>query len=407
MIAVIPFATASRHTGAMERPTAFPTDFDRTPFLVIWEATRACALACVHCRADAIPCRDPHELTTPEAFALIDQVRALGTPPPLFVLTGGDPMRRPDLAELVRYAADAGLTVALTPSGTAAATRARLAELKDAGLSRIAVSLDGPDAASHDAFRRVRGSYAWTMRIIESAIELNLPLQINTTVSRITLPHLESMARLMGELPITLWAVFFLVQTGRGANLDQVSADECEAVLDYLYELSLTAPFGIKTTEAPHYQRVIQQHERAREAAGLPTLAVERRRQLRATRSVGDGNGFVFIDHVGNVCPSGFLPMTRGNVRTDSLAAVYREDPVFKELRDADGLEGKCGRCEFRTTCGGSRSRAYAATGSVMASDPLCGYVPAACAEAVPPSSALHALSRPLTIPLRAVPTRT
>lgn len=388
----------------MERPPAFPTEFDTTPFLVIWETTRACALACVHCRADAIPCRDPHELSTEEGFALIDQVRGLGTPPPLFVLTGGDPMRRPDLAQLVRYAADAGLTVALTPSGTAAATRKRLAELKDAGLSRIAVSLDGPDAESHDAFRRVRGSYAWTMRIIDSAIALDLPLQINSTISRITLAHLHAMAARMSELPITLWAVFFLVQTGRGASLDQVSAAECEEVLDFLYNLSLTAPFGIKTTEAPHYQRVVQQHERAREAAGLPSLSVARRRQLRAPRSVGDGNGFVFVDHVGNICPSGFLPMTLGNVRAGDLARVYRDDPVFRGLRDADALEGKCGVCEFRTTCGGSRSRAYAATGSVMASDPLCAYVPAAYTNAAGGNASAIATS--LTIPLRAIASR-
>ncbi len=363
--------------GGMSRPVSFPTDFSRTPFLVIWETTRACALACVHCRADAIARRDPNELTTEEGFALIDDIRALGTPPPLFVLTGGDPMRRPDLAQLVRHAADAGLIVALTPSGTAAATRDRLAALKDAGLSRVAVSVDGPDAESHDSFRRVRGSYAWTMRIIESATALDLPLQINTTVSRITLPRLRAMADWVSSLPVTLWAVFFLVQTGRGASLDQISASECEEVLGFLYDLSLTSPFGIKTTEAPHYQRVVRQREEARVAQGLPALAVERRRQLRATRSVGDGNGFVFVDHVGNICPSGFLPVTRGNVRHDALAAVYRDDEIFRHLRDPDALEGKCGVCEFRQICGGSRSRAYAATGSVMATDPLCAYVPA------------------------------
>jgi len=351
-------------------------DFNRAPFLVIWEVTRACALACMHCRADAIPCRDPQELSTEEGFRLIDQVRGFGEQPPLFVLTGGDPMRRPDLKELVAYAAARGLTVALTPSGTAAATRRRLAELKDAGLSRVAVSLDGPDPESHDAFRRVRGSYAWTMRIIEAAIDLGLPLQINTTVSRMTLPNLEAMARRMGELPIALWAVFFLVQTGRGASLDQVTPEQCEHVLQYLYDLSLTSPFGIKTTEAPHYQRVIWQRERERADAGLPGTAVERRRQLRAPRSVNDGNGFVFIDHIGQICPSGFLPVPRGNVRTDELAAVYREDEVFQRLRNANALHGKCGRCEFREICGGSRSRSFAATGAVMASDPLCVYNP-------------------------------
>jgi radical SAM protein len=352
-----------------------PFDFARAPFLVIWEVTRACALACVHCRADAIPRRDPRELTTDEGFRLIDQVCAFGETPPLFVLTGGDPMRRPDLAELVRYAAAKQMIVALTPSGTAAATRARLRELKDAGLSRIAVSLDGPDPATHDAFRGVRGSYDWTMKIIESAIELDLPLQINTTMSRLTRPFVEAMARRVRDFPIALWAVFFLVRTGRGASLEQVTAEQCEDVLTYLYNLSLSAPFGIKTTEAPHFHRVIWQREHdLTEHDLLPPTS--RRLRLRSPRSVNDGNGFVFVDHLGEVCPSGFLPVSRGNVRTDDLVSIYRDDEIFQRLRDADALMGKCGRCEFREMCGGSRGRAFAATGSLVASDPLCVYDP-------------------------------
>ena len=354
---------------------AFP-DFNRAPFLVIWETTRACALSCVHCRADAIHKRDPRELTTDQARALIDQVRAFGERPPLFVLTGGDPMRRPDLADLVRYGSDAGLTMALTPSGTAAATPKRLKELKEAGLSRVAVSLDGPDPETHDAFRRVKGSYAWTMRIIEATLDLGLPLQINSTISRLTLPSLDAMAERVAQFPLTLWALFFLIQTGRGSSLEQISAYECERVLNYLYDLSLTAPFGIKTTEAPHYQRVVREREAARERAGMPTHAVERRRQLRAPRSVNDGNGFVFVDHLGNICPSGFLPVQCGNVRTASLAEVYRTNEVFTRLRNADALLGKCRRCAYREVCGGSRSRAFAATGAVMASDPLCAHEP-------------------------------
>ena len=379
---------------------SFSVDFNRAPFLVIWEVTRACALACVHCRADAIPRRDPAELSTEEGFRLIDQIRALNAPPPLFVLTGGDPMRRPDLADLVGYAAQAGLTVALTPSGTAAATPARLAALKTAGLSRVAVSLDGPTPETHDAFRRVNGSFAWTRRIIDAAIDLNLPLQINSTISKRTLPYLETLTAHLQELPLTLWALFFLIQTGRGAALEQISAEECERVLTYLYDLSLTAPFGIKTTEAPHYQRVVWQREHTKSATTditdtnrghgsvqkeqqcSPFLSassvVNRRRQLRAPRSVGDGNGFVFVDHLGNICPSGFLPAPRGNVRTADLGEIYRSDDMFTRLRNANALVGKCGRCEFREICGGSRSRAFAATGAVMASDPLCAYEPAA-----------------------------
>jgi radical SAM protein len=360
-------------------------DFHRAPFLVIWEATRACALACVHCRADAMPCRDPRELTTAEGFALIDQIASMGDAgdrPPLFVLTGGDPMLRKDLAALVQHAADRDLTVALTPSGTAAANPSRLAELKAAGLCRIAVSLDGPGPESHDAFRRVRGSYAWTMRIIETAIDLELPLQINSTISRLTLPWLDAMAARIAELPVTLWALFFLIQTGRGASLDQLSADECERVLNSLYDLSLRSPFGIKTTEAPQYQRVVweREHEAGR-AESRPAIA--RRRQLRAPRGVGDGNGFVFVDHLGNICPSGFLPSPRGNVRTDRLEDVYRTDEMFVRLRNANALLGKCGRCRFRELCGGSRSRAFAATGAVMASDPLCVYDPGPLTEPV------------------------
>ena len=350
-------------------------DFNQAPFLVIWEVTRACALACVHCRADAIHCRDPRELTTHEGFELIDQVRAFGARPPLLVFTGGDPMRRPDLAQLVRHAAEVGLTVALTPSGTAAATRDRLAALKDAGLSRVAVSLDGPTPETHDAFRGVRGSYAWTMRIIDSVIELGLPLQINSTISRLTLPHLEAMAQRVADWPIALWALFFLIQTGRGTSLEQVSAEESERVLNYLYDLSLRSRFGIKTTEAPHYHRVVWQREHEASASPLPGWS-QRRRQLRAPRSVNDGNGFVFVDHLGNICPSGFLPEARGNVRTHNLGDVYRTDDRFVQLRDADALLGKCGRCQFRSICGGSRARACAATGAVMASDPLCVFEP-------------------------------
>ena len=350
-------------------------DFARAPFLVIWEVTRACALACVHCRADAIPRRDPRELTTEEGFRLIDQVCAFGDVPPLFVLTGGDPMRRPDLAELVRYAARKEMIVALTPSGTAAATRGRLRELKEAGLSRIAVSLDGPDPATHDAFRGVAGSYDRTMKIIEAAIDLDLPLQINTTLSRLTRPFVETMARRVREFPIALWAVFFLVRTGRGASLEQVTPEECEEVLTYLYNLSLTAPFGIKTTEAPHFHRVIWQRERAHASHDL-LASNYRGLRLRSPRSVNDGNGFLFVDHLGDVCPSGFLPLSRGNVRTDDLTSIYRDDEIFTRLRDSSALMGKCGRCEFRDICGGSRGRAYAATGSLVASDPLCVYDP-------------------------------
>jgi AdoMet-dependent heme synthase len=369
---VVPQPTAPAGVGR------FPADFAVAPFIVIWETTRACALACVHCRADAIARRDPNELTTAEACGLIDQVKAFGEPSPLFVLTGGDPMWRKDLVEIVGYASSRGVSVALTPSGTAAPTRARLAELQKAGLSRVAVSLDGPDAATHDRFRGVRGSYMYTMKIIDAVTDLGLPLQINTTVSRTTLPRLREMAERVAGVSLTLWAVFFLIQTGRGRALDQISAMECEDVLAWLHDLSARVPFGIKTTEAPHFRRVIWQAEQTRAAAGGAPEAAEvfRRPQLRAPRAVNDGNGFVFVDHVGEIYPSGFLPMSRGSVRRGDLVGVYRHDPVFLRLRDAEGFTGRCGRCEFREICGGSRSRAYATTRDALGDDPLCAYEP-------------------------------
>lgn len=366
---IVPAGPAPHRAGP---PVWLAGDYAQAPFIVIWEVTRACALACLHCRADAIPRRDPRELSTVEGFRLIDEVRSFGEPPPLFVLTGGDPMRRPDLVALVRHATDVGLNVALTPSGTAAATRSRLAELRDAGLKRVAVSLDGPDAGTHDAFRRVRGSYDWTMRIIEAVTDLGMPLQVNTTISRLTYPHFGAMVERVRELPMTLWAVFFLIATGRGASLDQITAEECERVLEFLHDLAPTVPFGVKTTEAPHYFRVAAQLDRPAGGVRAPRLGT----QVRAHRAVTDGNGFVFIDHIGQIHPSGFLPIACGSVRADSLVRTYRQHELFVRLRDPDGFDGKCGRCEFRHTCGGSRARAYAASGSPFTSDPLCVYEP-------------------------------
>ena len=231
--------------------------FDRAPLIVIWETTRACALACVHCRAAAIPHRDAGELTTDEARRLIDRVAAFGTPPPLLVLTGGDPLRRPDIAQLVAHGTARGLSVSLTPSGTAAVTEDRLRTLRDAGLARLAVSLDGDTEAVHDAFRGVRASYGHTMKIIDRARRLGLPLQINTTVCRRTLGELPALAARMSGFGAVLWVLFFLIPVGRAHASQALSADEIESILEWAADLAPSVPFGIKTTEAPHYHRVL------------------------------------------------------------------------------------------------------------------------------------------------------
>ncbi|NUQ93101.1 MAG: TIGR04053 family radical SAM/SPASM domain-containing protein [Gemmatimonadaceae bacterium] len=367
-------------------------DFDRSPFVVIWETTQACDLACVHCRASAIPRRDARELTTIEAIRLLDSVRAFDPEhPPLFVMTGGDPLRRADIPTLVEYGTRIGLRVALTPSGTPLTSRARLEELRDAGLARLAVSLDGSTRTIHDRFRGVAGSYEWTLRILRDARELDLSTQINSTISRHNIDDLEPLIELVEDLGISLWSVFFIVPTGR-AHVDQmVSPDEVEWVMNRLHDLSKVAPFDIKTTAGPHYRRVTIQRQVAerREAAAAerPAPALRGgagftlRDGIGRARGVTDGVGFVFVSHRGEIFPSGFLPLSAGNVRTNDLAEVYRKSPLFRELRDTTRLKGKCGACEYGNVCGGSRGRAYAMTGDYMQADPLCAYVPAALLE--------------------------
>ncbi len=342
--------------------------FARAPFIVIWETTRACALACVHCRAEAMPRRDPGELTTAEARRLMDRVVAFGAPPPLFVLTGGDPLRRPDITELVAHGTARGLSVSMTPSGTAAVTGERLAALKDAGLARLAVSLDGATEPVHDGFRGVRGSYRHTMKIIERARGLGLPLQINTTVCRRTHADLPALAAQIPGFGAVLWALFFLIPVGRAQASLALDAAGIERTLEWAAALAPHVPFGIKTTEAPHYHRVLAQR------GGAPAAP----NAGRAGRAVTDGNGFLFIDHRGDICPSGFLPLAAGNVREDDLVAVYRDDAMFQALREPARFGGRCGACEYRDRCGGSRARAFAASGDPLGEDPGCIYRPAA-----------------------------
>ena len=358
-------------------------DFDERPFLVIWETTQACDLACLHCRASAQPGRNPFELSTDEAKRLIDEIAAMRAP--LFVFTGGDPLKRPDIYELVRHAAQRELRPSMTPSATPLLTREAIAKLKDAGLARLAISLDGPTAEIHDGFRRVAGSFARTLEAARWAREIGLSVQINTTITRHNLVLLDDIIVLLEELDIALWSVFFLVPTGRGSSVDLISADEFEQVFAKLYETSRRVRFDIKSTEAQHYRRyLLQRRTELRRAGGNaardlpPVLGTASADGIgRAPRGINDGKGFVFVSHTGEVFPSGFLPVSAGNVRTASLAELYRTSPLFQSLRDEGKLEGKCGRCEYKRICGGSRSRAYALTENIFAEEPCCSYQPA------------------------------
>jgi radical SAM protein with 4Fe4S-binding SPASM domain len=336
------------------------------PLLIYWELTRACDLACRHCRAEAIPQRDPRELSTEEGFALLERLTAFGDPRPHLVLTGGDPLKRPDLFDLIAEARRLSFLVALTPSGTYALTEAVIDRLKAAGIWMLALSLDGSTATRHDALRGVPGSFAQTVRAARWAAAAGLPLQINTLVCAETLEDLPAMVERVKELGARRWSLFFLIPTGRGRLLREISPEESERLMHWLIDLAPQVPFEIKTTEAHHYRRVLVQ----RANGHLPPAA-------RRGFGVRDGNGIMFISHVGEIYPSGFLPIPLGNVRREDPVAIYRGHPLFVALRDPDALKGKCGRCPFRAICGGSRARAYAVTGDPLESDPLCPYLPA------------------------------
>lgn len=363
-------------------------DFSKAPFLVIWETTRACDLACKHCRAEAILDRNPFELSTAEAKRLMDEVREFGRI--VFVLSGGDPVRRPDLVELVEHGAGIGLRMGLTPATTPRLTPELIGELKRAGLARLAVSLDGSNAEIHDEFRQVQGSFQEGLRILRQAKEAGLSTQVNTTVARHNIDDFPQLSELMSEVGIVFWEVFFLVPTGRARVEDVASAEEFEAVFHQLYDLSKVASFDIKATAAPQYARVVLERQVAERRAGereespdplTAGLFYSLQDGIGRARGVTEGDGYAFVDHVGEIYPSGFLPVSAGNVRDAGLVEVYRSAPLFLELRDKDLLKGKCGACEFRNICGGCRARAYAMTGDYLESDPFCSYVPAGWKE--------------------------
>lgn len=421
-------------TPALANPTGVRVprlDVDRRPFLVLMELTRACDLACRHCRAESQPARHPDELTTSEVRAVLDDLAGLGPPRPIVVLTGGDPFKRADLADLVAHGAGLGLTLAVSPSGTPLATGERLRQLRGAGARAVSLSIDGATPAAHDAFRGVPGSFDLTVAACRSAVDAGLHLQVNTTVTAGTVGELPDVLRLAADLGAGLLSVFFLVGTGRGRTLAPLAAADTEEVLHFLFDASSLVP--LKTTEAPHYRRVVTERlsglsgpgtggarytslmarlanlgappggppvpsgeARLGPAALLPTALPPTRplgtlpparpphtpppagtaRPRRPPLAVGDGRGVVFVSHTGDVSPSGFLPLAVGTVRQAPLPAIYREAPLLRALRDPDRLGGRCGRCPYRSVCGGSRARAYATFGDPLAEDPACAYEP-------------------------------
>jgi radical SAM protein len=349
-------------------------DFDRAPMLAIWETTRSCALACRHCRASAELGRHREELDTAEGRALIDQVAEMGTP--IVILSGGDPLNRPDIEELVAHAKARRLRVGVIPAATPNLTRARLESLRRAGLDQVAFSLDAPEAAAHDGFRGVPGSFELTLRGAAWAKDVGLPLQINTCFAEWNVGHLERMIALVRSLGVVFWEVFFLVPIGRGGSMRGLEAEQFEAAFERLERLARDGDFVVKLTEAQHFRRFCALKARGGGASASASAAIPGGTTV-SEQAVNAGKGFVFIDHRGDICPSGFLPIAVGNVRRTSLDEAYRGSLLFRTLRDPSLLKGKCGRCEFVKVCGGSRARAFAMTGDYLAADPGCAYEPA------------------------------
>lgn len=363
-------------------------DITTKPFIAIWEVTRACQLVCQHCRADAQHDPAPGQLTTAEGKALLDSLASYDKPRPLVVLTGGDPFERGDLEELTAYGTSLGLNVSLSPSVTPRLTRERLEGLRAAGGSALSLSLDGASAATHDYFRGFSGIFDRTIEMASVVTDVGFRLQINSTITKNNVHEAPQLLARVIEMGAKLWSVFFLVPTGRGTGLEALNSQEREDAMQWLR--SVSTRIAIKTTEGPQYRRIVLQAQRGEKYEGgelyrYLTAETERilgpdphTRRPRPPMAINAGSGFVFIDHVGDVYPNGFLPLHCGNVKNHPLPDIYANSPVFKKLRDPNAWSGKCSVCEFASVCGGSRSTAFAMTGDPLASDPTCAYVPEA-----------------------------
>lgn len=339
--------------------------------LVAWEATRNCNLTCIHCRASATNGPYEGELDTQAGFKLMDEIARVGKP--IVILTGGDPMLRPDIFEIAKYGDSLGLRMVMSPNGTLI-TPESAAQMVEAGIKRISVSLDGASAKSHDKFRGVPGAFDGALRGIELAKAAGLDFQINTTISQVNLGEIQQIMDLAVDLGAVAHHIFLLVPTGRGKYIvdQEISADQYEKTLNWFYDQRHKTPLQLKATCAPHYYRILRQ--RAKEDGEKVTFDTHGLDAV--TRGCLGGIGFCFISHVGVVQPCGFLGLNCGDVKKTPFDQIWKESKIFNDLRDYDKLEGKCGVCEYRKVCGGCRARAFEATGNYQAEEPLCSHQP-------------------------------
>ena len=349
-----------------------PRDYSRAPMNVYWEMTQSCALACRHCRAEAISTPHPNELNHTESLAFVHQIPGFGLPLPMLILTGGDPLARADLFEVIDEARRLNIPVSITPAATPALTREVLVRLKEHGVEGLGLSLDGSTAARHDSIRGVAGTFDLTMKALGWAQELGIPVQVNTLTAAETASDLPGIYEVLKPFGLARWSLFFLISVGRGKVLQPLTPEEGESVMEWIHVTSRVAPFTVSTTEAPSFRRVAL--EKLREEG----LTGEEIRRTGATRSYGirDGHGIVFVSNTGDICPAGFLPLPVGNVRKHNIVDMYRDSPLFRQLHDPSLFKDRCGVCDHRAMCGGSRSRAFASTGNPLAADPICLYQP-------------------------------
>lgn len=364
-----------------------PATFERSPLLLFWETTRACPLACVHCRASAVTRPLPGELSPAEGAVVVDQAAAFDLPP-LLVLTGGDPLLRSDLLERIRQARDLGLRVSVAPAVSPRLGPAAWEAFRSAGVLSVSLSLDGATPETHDGIRREPGTWKRTLVAFGHASEAGVRAQANTVVLRRNVEELADVFATVRNLGAFAWEVFFLVRTGRGVDLEELTPWEYEQVCHFLYD---AAGYGVavRTTEGPQFRRVVRQREEGTAPPAPQEAPLYHRLRARLKERCGpphpprvrllptrDGRGIVFVSHEGTICPSGFLPLATGNVRRDSLVRTYRESSLFRSLRDSDRLKGRCGRCAYRDLCGGSRARAYAVLRDPLDEDVACPFVP-------------------------------
>lgn len=349
-----------------------PQHREYVPRLVFWELTSACNLKCIHCRACPAEERSHDELTTEESFQLVDQIASFAKP--VLVLSGGEPLVRPDVFDIAAHASSQGLRVALATNGTLV-TPEVARKAKESGIQRVSISIDGPDAESHDGFRRIPGAFEDAWRGAEIFRSAGMPFQINTTVAKHNVNSLPQILDLAIRRGAAALHIFLLVPAGCGKEIvddEMITPEEYERVLNWLYDRSKDVKIGLKATCAPHYFRVMRQRAHAEGIKITPkTHGFE-----AMTKGCLAGSAVCFVSHVGEVYPCGYLPVSAGNVRKQHFKEIWDNAEVFRVLRDEDNLQGKCGHCEFRRVCMGCRARAYGCTGNYLEPEPYCVYEP-------------------------------